>query len=60
MDQVNAMRAVLVAGAALAALICAAFGIWSAAILLLAGVGAHALLWRHLRRTTTPPGDRGA
>jgi hypothetical protein len=51
MEQVNAMRAVLVAGALAAAVICAAFGIWSAAIVLLVGVGAHALLWRHLRRT---------
>jgi hypothetical protein len=45
------MRAVLVAGALAAALICAAFGIWSAAVVLLVGVGAHGLLWRHLSRT---------
>lgn len=52
MEQVNALRAILVAGAVVAAVICAAFGIWTAAIVLLAGVGAHALLWRHLRRTS--------
>jgi hypothetical protein len=51
MEQVNALRAILVAGAVVAAVICAAFGIWSAAIVLLVGVGAHALLWRHLRKT---------
>lgn len=55
MEQVNAMRAVLVSGALAAAVICAAFGIWSAAIVLMAGVGAHGLLWRHLRRTGPPP-----
>lgn len=53
MEQVNALRAILVAGAVVAAVICAAFGIWSAAIVLLIGVGAHALLWRHLSRTPT-------
>jgi hypothetical protein len=55
MEQVNAMRAVLVAGALAAAVICAAFGIWSAAIILLVGVGAHGLLWRHLRRSAPQP-----
>lgn len=60
MEQVNAMRAVLVAGALAAALICAAFGIWSAALILLVGVGAHGLLWRHLRRTPPPTSDTGA
>lgn len=57
MEQVNALRAILVAGAVVAALICLAVGIWSAAVILLVGVGAHALLWRHLRRT--PPGSSG-
>lgn len=51
MEQVNALRAILVAGAVVAAVICAAFGIWSAAVVLLIGVVAHALLWRHLSRT---------
>jgi triacylglycerol esterase/lipase EstA (alpha/beta hydrolase family) len=55
MEQVNAMRAVLVAGALAAALICAAFGIWSAAIVLLIGVSAHGLLWRYLHRLGPPP-----
>ena len=57
MEQVNAMRAVLVAGALAAALICAAFGIWSAAVVLLVGVAAHGLLWRHLRRSRQPSPD---
>jgi hypothetical protein len=50
MQQVNAMRAVLVAGAVIAALLTAALGQWSAAVLLAIGVAGHALLWRHLRR----------
>lgn len=57
MEQVNALRAILVAGAVVAALICLAAGIWSAAVILLVGVGAHALLWRHLRQT--PPESSG-
>lgn len=57
MEQVNAMRAVLVAGALVAALICAAFGIWSAAIVLLIGVSAHGLLWRYLHRLGPPTSD---
>ena len=44
------MRAVLVAGAVIAALLTAALGQWSAAVLLAIGVAGHALLWRHLRR----------
>lgn len=58
MEQVNAMRAVLVAAALGAAVICAAFGIWSAASVLLVGVGAHLLLWRHLARLPAPSSDR--
>lgn len=58
MEQVNALRAILVAGAVVAALICAAFGIWTAAIVLAAGVAAHALLWRHLHRLDRTPVDQ--
>lgn len=59
MEQVNAMRAVLVAGALVAAVICAAFGIWSAALVLLVGVIAHGMLWVHLHRSsaTSVPSD---
>jgi membrane protein implicated in regulation of membrane protease activity len=58
MEQVNALRAILVAAAVVAALICAAFGIWSAAIVLAAGVGAHALLWRYLHRLDREPAEQ--
>lgn len=51
MQQVNAMRAILVAGAVIAATLTAFAGQWVAAVLLTAGVGCHALLWRHLHRT---------
>jgi hypothetical protein len=53
MDQVNALRAILVAGAVVAALLTALAGIWVATALLSVGVVAHALLWRHLRRTAS-------
>lgn len=55
MEQVNAMRAVLVAGAVIAAALCAFMGLWSAAVVLAAGVVGHALLWRHLHRTAPAP-----
>jgi membrane protein implicated in regulation of membrane protease activity len=51
MDQVNALRAILVAGAVVAALLTALAGIWVATALFTVGVVAHALLWRHLRRS---------
>ena len=54
MQQVNAMRAVLVAGAVIAALVTALTGQWTATVLLAVGVACHALLWRHLRRTPSP------
>jgi hypothetical protein len=53
MQQVNALRAILVAGAVIAALLTALAGIWSATALLVVGVVGHALLWRHLRRTSS-------
>jgi hypothetical protein len=53
MQQVNALRAILVAGAVIAALLTALAGIWSATALLAVGVVGHALLWRHLRRTSS-------
>lgn len=60
MQQVNALRAILVAGAVVAAVIAAAIGVWTAAVVLTAGVIGHALLWRYLGRldataTVEPP-----
>jgi hypothetical protein len=54
MQQVNAMRAILVAAAVIAALLTAISGQWTATLLLVVAITGHALLWRHLRRTTTP------
>lgn len=51
MQQVNALRAILVAGAVIAALLTAFTGQWIAAVLLTIGIACHALLWRHLHRT---------
>lgn len=51
MEQVNALRAILVAGAVIAAILTAAAGIWSATAVFVVGIAAHALLWRHLWRT---------
>jgi membrane protein implicated in regulation of membrane protease activity len=54
MEQVNALRAILVAGAVVAALLTAFAGIWVATALFTVGVAAHALLWRYLGRTSSP------
>lgn len=54
MQQVNAMRAILVAGAIIAAIVTALAGQWTATVLLIVAIAGHALLWRHLRRTTVP------
>lgn len=51
------MRAVLVAGAVIAAALTALAGFWSATVLLAVAIAGHALLWRHLHRaasSTTP------
>jgi hypothetical protein len=53
MQQVNALRAILVAGAVIAAVLTALAGFWSATAVLTVGVVGHALLWRHLRRTSS-------
>jgi hypothetical protein len=53
MQQINALRAILVAGAVIAALLTALAGFWSATAVLAVGVISHALLWRHLRRTSS-------
>jgi membrane protein implicated in regulation of membrane protease activity len=54
MAQVNALRAILVAGAVIAAILTAVAGVWSATVVLLVAVVGHALLWRYLRRLGTP------
>ena len=54
MQQVNALRAILVAGAVIAAVLTGFAGQWVATALLTVGVGCHALLWRHLHRTAAP------
>lgn len=59
MEQVNALRAILVAGAVMAALISAALGFWSAALVLAVGVVGHALLWRYLARLSPPASKSG-
>ena len=58
MEQVNALRAILVAGAVIAAILTAFAGFWSATALLAVGVLGHALLWRHLRRASNPTSSR--
>jgi hypothetical protein len=50
MEQVNALRAILVAGAVIAAILAALAGVWPATIVLSVAIVGHALLWRHLRR----------
>lgn len=59
MEQINTLRAVLVGGAVLAAVTAAAYGWWSAALILTVGILAHGLLWLHLhRRPPLAPGAR--
>ena len=56
MEQVNALRAILVAGAVIAAILAAAAGVWMATMVLSVAVAGHALLWRYLRRL--PPSTK--
>jgi hypothetical protein len=58
LDQVNALRAILVAGAVIAAILTALAGFWSATALLVVGIASHGLLWRHLSRTAPRPGSK--
>jgi hypothetical protein len=55
MDQVNALRAILVAGAVIAAVLTAFTGFWLATALFAAGIAAHGLLWRYLRKAPSAP-----
>lgn len=51
---INTMRAVLVGGAVVAALIAAAYQLWVVVGILLLGILAHAALWWHLHRHVPP------
>ena len=69
MESLNLMRAILVGGAVIAAIVSAALGSWAAALVLCVGIAAHAAMWVYIhRRGTHPtvrrdraePGDAGA
>lgn len=51
MSTLNTMRALLVGGAAFAAVVALVFGLWSVAAILGVGIAAHAALWVYLRRS---------
>lgn len=51
MSSVNAMRGLLVAGAAFAALVAAFFQLWSVVVIFGVGIAAHAALSVYLRRS---------
>ena len=55
MDSVNTMRAILVAGAVVAAIIAAALGMWPAALVLSVGIAGHFALWAYVRRNGSHP-----
>ena len=55
MQSVNTMRAVLVAGAVLAAVVAAILGLWPVVAIMLAAVVAHGLMWVYLHRLDRPP-----
>lgn len=48
------LRAVLVGGAAVAAVLAAVFGWWLTAVILFVGIALHGALWLHLRRASRP------
>lgn len=50
METLNTLRGLLVAGAALAVVIALVQGQWAAALILIAGIGAHGALWVRLHR----------
>jgi hypothetical protein len=49
------MRAVLVAGAVLAAVVAAIFQLWPVVAIMLAAIVAHGLMWVYLHRLDRPP-----
>lgn len=54
---INLLRAILVGGAALAALIAAVYGRWTVVVILLLAIVAHGFLWIYLHRQAAPPSD---
>jgi hypothetical protein len=50
MDAINTMRAVLVGGAGMAAIVAAFFGWWLTTVILAVGIVLHVALWVHLHR----------
>ena len=55
MESVNTMRAILVAGAVVAAIVAAALGVWTAALIMAVGVAGHFALWAYVHRHGTHP-----
>jgi hypothetical protein len=55
MDSINTLRAILVAGAAVAAVIAAFEGVWLATAVLAIGVAGHLLFWVYLHRRPPLP-----
>ncbi|HVM19451.1 MAG TPA: hypothetical protein VM307_05790 [Egibacteraceae bacterium] len=55
MATINTMRGVLVAAAALAALVAAAYGQWAATGILVLGILGHLALWYRLHRDKAHP-----
>lgn len=55
MESVNTMRAILVAFAVLAAIVALAFGMWTVAVVMVIGIGAHAAMWLYVRRRGQHP-----
>lgn len=61
MATINMMRGLLVAGAVLAVVVAVVLGQWAAAVILSAGIVAHAALWIRLHRersAATQPADQ--
>lgn len=55
MQSLNTMRAILVACAVFAAIVAAAFGMWTVAGVLTVAVAAHAGMWVYIHRRGTHP-----
>jgi hypothetical protein len=60
MPEINTMRAILVAGAVLAVVVAAVVQQWAPVGILTVGIGAHALMWRHLHREAAARADAPA
>ena len=55
MQSLNTMRAILVACAVFAAIVAAAFGMWTVAAVLTVAVAAHGAMWVYIYRRGTHP-----